>query len=162
MKMALIGLVLLIVGGGWYLYHSGNANNNKVVTSPSPTSSVVDYRASFKIYANGTMRIFTDPRYHNQSPDVYLEVTDPSIVHVKKRGITWGKFFDTLPSPMKVRKDCLTTGTNQLFCSGADGMLRFFLNEKETSDLLEKKIMQGDKALVTFGNDDTLIESQLQ
>lgn len=166
MKIVFIGIGILGILGAAYYFGFSSPNQKSTtqqepVSSASPTSSVVDYRSGFKIYTNGTMRIFSDPRYHNQSPDAYLEAVDPSIVHVKKRGVTWGNFFDTLPSPMKVRKDCLTTGTSQLFCSGPDGTLRFFLNGVETRDLLGKEIVHGDRVLVTFGNNEEVIQQQL-
>lgn len=118
--------------------------------SPATTGKIVGMKASFKIITNNTTRIFTDPKYHNRSEDVYIESSDPTVVHVTKVGITWDEFFKTLPSPMKVTKDCLTTGTGQLFCTNDVGSLKFYLNNKEDPDLLEKQIKDGDKALIEY------------
>jgi hypothetical protein len=54
-------------------------------------------KASFTIVTGTITRSFRDEKYHNQSPDVYIESVNPAIVHVKKTGITWDDFFKTLP-----------------------------------------------------------------
>lgn len=107
-------------------------------------------KASFSIITKGTTRIFTDPKYHHLSEDVYIESPNPNIVNVKKTGLTWNDFFKTLPVPMKLNKDCLTTGTDQLFCTGKDGVLEFYLNDKLEMNLLDKEIKQDDKVLIRF------------
>lgn len=117
-------------------------------TSPSFQDEKVDLKASFTILTKGTTRIFTDKKYHNLSEDVYLEASDSSIIHVKRKGITYDDFFETLP--MKLTKDCLTTGTGQVFCTGQNGTLRFYLNDVEDKDLLDKEIRDKDKILIEF------------
>lgn len=128
-------------------------------SSPSPTSvpisppstpqtQEVDIRASFQIITQGVVRSFKNPKYHQKSLEVYLLVDDPSVVHAKRTGITWNDFFKTLP--MKLTKDCLTTGDGETFCSGSGGALSFYLNDKEDSDLLDREIKDGDKALIKF------------
>lgn len=68
----------------------------------------------------------------------------------KKKGVTWDDFFKSLP--MKLTKDCLTTGTGQLFCTNDSQVLNFYVNGGSDPNALEKEIMQGDKLLVTYGN----------
>ena len=119
-----------------------------------------DKRASFAIFTNGTFRIFTDSRYHNQSSDVFLTEAEPNIVYVKKEGITWGDFFKTLP--MTLSKECLTTGTGQRFCTGETGLLGFYLNGERDPNALDKEISDEDKLLVSFGSqNEEEIQSQL-
>ncbi len=108
-----------------------------------------EFTASFAIYTNGTKRIFSDSKYHNQSPDVFLEAADPSSIFVKKQGIVWKDFFETLP--FSLTKECLVTGTKQTFCTSQNGRLRFFLNGQESPDALELPIQAGDFLKVTFG-----------
>ncbi len=93
-------------------------------------------------------RSFTNPKYHNQSPDVYISSDDPTKVHVTKAGTTWDDFFKTLP--MKLTKDCLITGDGETLCDGKDGTLKFYLNGVEDKDLLEREIKEGDRALIKF------------
>ena len=121
-----------------------------LTSNPTPqnqkTNQTVDIKASFSIVTGTITRSFSAEKYHNQSPDVYLESADPTIVYVKKIGITWDDFFKTLP--MKLTKDCLTTGDGETFCNGKNATLKFYLNNIETPDLLDKEIKDGDKALI--------------
>ncbi len=159
-----VGLaVFLFVSFGFFL----STRKTEVTPSPSatPIASVsedikVDIKASFAIFTNGTLRIFTDPKYHNLSADVFIQSTNPNVVQVKKIGITWDDFFKTLP--MSLKKECLITGTKQTFCTADDGRLRFFLNGVEDKDALDKPIANGDKLLVTFGKEsDVQIDQQM-
>lgn len=118
--------------------------------TPTPTTQdvQVDIHASFTIITGNITRSFKAEKYHNKSPDVFIEASDPTIVHVTKKGITWDDFFKTLP--MKLTKDCLITGDGETLCDGEQGFLKFYLNDLETPDLLDKEIKEGDKAVITF------------
>jgi len=135
-----------------------------VLSSLTPTPIIpdgVDRQATFAIFTNGTFRIFTDPRYHNKSQDVYIEENNPNVVQVKKSGVTWGDFFLTLP--MKVTANCLTTGTGQEFCSNKTHTLKFYINGVPFSDVLSEEIKPQDKLLISYGPEsDPDIENQLQ
>ena len=99
--------------------------------------------------------------YHNLSTDVYIEDSNPNIVHIKKAGLTWDDFFKTLP--MKLMRDCLMTGTGQTFCTNGTHSLKFYVNRYANADALDLKINDGDRLLVSYGTrDDALVESQLQ
>lgn len=113
-----------------------------------PDSIGVNIKASFTIITGSITRSFKAEKYHNQSPDVYIESVDPTVIHVKKTGITWDDFFKTLP--MKLTKDCLITGDGETFCSGKGGTLKFYLNDIVNPHLLDKEIRDGDKALINF------------
>ena len=134
--------------------------------SPTPMPQVaeeveVDTKASFTIFTNGTLRIFTDSRYHNLSSDVYIESPNSTVVHVKKVEITWDGFFKTLP--MKLTSDCLTTGTGQVFCTNETSALKFYINGQLDTAALSRVINSGDKLLVSYGPpDDSAIPNQLQ
>ena len=134
-----------------------------VLQSPSPTLEMqksVDYKARFAIHTNGIKRVFVSSMYHNLSKDVYIEASDPSIVHVKKDGATWMDFFATLP--FKLSKDCLTTGTNETFCTTKNATLKLYLNGVRNDNLLTEKINHGDWALISYGTEnEAQIKSQL-
>jgi len=131
--------------------------------TPSPTLEVlkdVNYEARFAIYTNGIKRVFTNPMYHNLSKNVYIEASDASIVHVKKDRVMWMDFFMTLP--FKLNKDCLTTGTNEMFCVTKNATLKFYLNGAKLDSLLFTPIKDGDWALISYGSEnEEQIKSQL-
>jgi hypothetical protein len=115
------------------------------IEAPIPET---DFDARFEIYTKGTKRIFEDSKYHNQSVNVYLEATDPSIVNVKSPGVSWDDFFKTLP--FSLDKECLVTGTGQKFCSGESGRLQFVLNGFEDPNILDKEIHENDFLEIKF------------
>src|SRR3989338_991461 len=166
MKSALIiaGILILVAGAIFAL--SSSKPKAEPLESPTPTPQAaeeveVDTKASFAIFTNGTLRIFTDSRYHNLSPDVYIESPNPNIVHVKKAGITCDDFFKTLP--MKLEDDCLTTGTGQTFCTNETRALKFYINGQLDAATLNRVINSGDKLLVSYGPlNDPAIEYQLE
>src|SRR3989344_2956506 len=159
MKKLLLILIPVIAIFSLVFYLNSSRKKTAPATSPTPTTfevsptktqEKVDITASFEIYTNTTKRIFTASMYHNLSEDVYITSDNPSIIHVKKAGVTWADFFATLP--MKLSKDCLVTGTKQTFCTGQEGSLRFFINDQENPDALDEVINEGDFLKVTYGS----------
>lgn len=157
--LILLAIAILVFSmSGVLIYRTSSsaqsvAQKSEIVSLPAsstPSSQATDFTASFEISTNGTKRIFTQAMYHHQSPDVYIENSDPSIIHIKKTEVTWNDFFKTLP--FSLTKNCLITGTKQKFCSTETKKLRFFLNEVETPNALENKIKPSDHFEVTYGN----------
>lgn len=144
-------MILLLIAATLTACTKTSTSTSAPVNSPlvTKTETLKDIKASFIIYTNGTRRDFTASKYHNQSTDIFLEAATPNIVNVKKSGLTWADFFKTLP--MKLEKDCLTTGTGQVFCNNDNGSLKFYLNGQLNPNALEMEIKEGDKLLVTYG-----------
>lgn len=146
--------VILLSIFGFVLFSSKQTHSQLDLNNEAPTITTVpvtNIKASFAIFTNGTFRIFTAPMYHNLSPDVYIEASNPNGVNVKKTGITWNDFFFTLP--FKITPDCLTTGTKQTFCTGDKGTLQFYINGEKNAKALSQEIKVGDKLLITFGTE---------
>ncbi|MBI4009511.1 hypothetical protein HY357_04705 [Candidatus Roizmanbacteria bacterium] len=159
--------IILVIFGLSVLLSKGQSKSVSLMKESldvSPTAQgdkVVDHKASFAIFTHGTFRIFTAAMYHNLSEDVFIQADNPNIVHVKKAGTTWDDFFKTLP--FKLTKSCLTTGTGETFCNGQNGTLRFYLNGVKTDNLLDTEIQNGDKTLISFGNEnEDIVQKQLQ
>lgn len=150
--VSFIAIVVVLVTG-FILFNKPRTLKKSFQTlTPSPQKQEVNPpaggKASFTIITDNTTRSFKAEKYHNKSPNVYIESVDPSVVHVKKIGITWDDFFKTLP--MTLTKDCLITGDGETLCNGKGGTLIFYLNDVETPNLLDKEIKDGDKALIKF------------
>lgn len=118
------------------------------VGNSSEQSEKEDFIAYFEINTLGTKRDFSASMYHNLSPDVFIQEDEINVVHVKKKGVTWGDFFETLP--MKLTKECLTTGTNETFCNTQDKRLSFFVNGYSEPNVLEQEIKPGERLLVLY------------
>jgi len=159
----LIGLVILGLASYYVFVKSSNnkllqtQSNLRITSAPTPNPNV-DYHAAFAIFTNGTFRIFTASMYHNRSVNVYIENPNPNIIYIKKRETTWSDFFSTLP--MKLTKECLTTGTKQMFCTSNSSTLKFFLNGMRDDNLLDREIKDGDKALISYGPKDEDVKNQ--
>lgn len=149
MKIVL-GLGILVVITALVLVNRSSrpSPSSELSVSPTPTVEEVNFTATFTIVTRGLTRNFTASMYHNRSSDVYIEANDPSVVIVKKQGITWNDFFSTLP--FKLTRDCLTTGTGETFCSGDGGTLKFYRNDVEDPNLLDREIAPGDRVLIDF------------
>lgn len=155
--VVLVGIYLLLTQASKFVTKTTSPESSTIAN----ISSKADYSASFAIFTKGTFRIFTASMYHNLSKDVYIQADNPNIVYVKKKGITWNDFFKTLP--LKLTKDCLTTGTKQTFCTNINEKLRFYVNGKEVVNALDNQIEAGDQLLVTYGNEsEAQIQIQLQ
>lgn len=141
-------IIVLAVAAIVYLNRTTTSDKTSDQTSQYTTGKFESISANFEIYTFTTKRIFTDAKYHNQSENVYIEALDPSKIIVRSPNITWSDFFATLP--MKLTKDCLTTGTGQVFCTGEPGTLKFFINGAGDPNALEKEINEGDLLKVIF------------
>jgi len=171
MKKVLVGLFLLTaVSWLFYVFYtqvaaplafpSQKTANPVPVLESKDKKEAKEVKARFLIFTNGTKRVFTNPKYHNRSKEVYITAADPSVVTVAKPGITWKQFFASLPAPMKVTEDCLITGTGQEFCTNDILTLSFYLNGKQVTDILKQEIKPMDQLLISYGNE-KLIEEQL-
>ncbi len=115
--------------------------------SPTPITK----KAKFLIFTNGLKRDFSSSMYHKLSQVVYIEAQDPTIVYVKNENLTWNDFFRTLP--FELTKECLTTGTGEIFCNSGDQRLAFYLNGVKKDNLLDTIINDQDQALISFGTE---------
>ena len=158
----IIGSLLVLVIVGFFIFSSSKPKPTSIATTHQLQQETrVEIKASFAIFTNRTFRVFTASMYHNLSNDVFIEASNPNIVRVRKKGITWDDFFKTLP--MKLTRDCLTTGTGQSFCTNSNQTLKFYINGKVDSNALDRIINEGDQLLVSHGvGDDTEIQKQLQ
>lgn len=152
-KLLIIVLVTISLIAGYIFLNEDNSSQKTssiTQTEDKMEKEAIVKKANFKIITNGTTRIFTDSKYHNQNEYVFIEKIDPSIVIVKKENIKWSDFFNSLPSPMKLTKECLTTGTGQGFCTNESKKLYFFLNGNETSNVIDLVIKNNDNLLIEY------------
>lgn len=145
-------VVISFLGLLFLVFNNQKPQAPQTIVDSSPTPTVLDEKvniqASFTMITGNITRSFKTEKYHNQSADVYIENPDPTTVYVKKKDITWDDFFKSLP--MKLTKDCLITGDGETLCNQKQGSLKFFLNDSEDPNFLDREIKEGDKALIKF------------
>ena len=147
--LIIIAAFVAIISATIYLNKPQTPQITSQTPTPTPFSEEkVNIKATFTIMTGNITRNFLAEKYHNLSGDVFIQADDPTIIHVKKMGITYDDFFKTLP--MKLTNDCLITGDGETLCSDEGKTLKFFLNDIETPDFLEKEIKEGDKVLIKF------------
>ncbi len=159
-----IGILLIVLFFAGIISLTLSSRSNKkpdeTLINKSGARTQTEKRASFAIYTNGTLRIFTDSKYHNQSDEVFINPDLPNQVTVLKSGTTWRDFFTTLP--MKLEEDCLTTGTGQTFCNNEKYSLQFYINGVKNQKALDEEIKDNDKLLITYESEDSLeIQKQI-
>lgn len=143
--------IVLLVGAGLAISYFSSKNSTEpqeIGQEEGASAENTDFTASFEIYTNGTLRNFSAKMYHNLSPDVYIESKNSSLIRVKKKGVTWGDFFDTLP--MELTHECLTTGTGERFCTGSKGELTFQINGVKVDNFLDRVINEDEKATTKY------------
>lgn len=148
-KRIILGIsiaVLIIFGLLVFNFSQSNESSNNFGTNELTRET--NYTASFAIYTNGTFRVFTSPMYHDLSPDVFIKIQNPNIIQVKKPNLTWRDFFNTLP--FELNETCLTTGTQETFCTNETHKLQFYLNGSLNQNALNQTIYPNDKLLVTY------------
>ena len=166
-KFVFIGLTSLVFISGLAFFFATSdkplpilkSSENQNTSAEEPADGEI--RAKFLIYTNGTRRDFCDSRYHNLSNEVFISPDKPSEVVVLKEKTTWNDFFMTLP--MKITKECLTTGTGQVFCSNETKSLKFYINDILSPGALTREIEDRDRLLISFGSEvEDKIELQLK
>ena len=166
--LSLIAFILIVVFTAIWLIGKRDSNQTDLQKEvETPVMEMLDHgnpvrkRASFAIFTNGTLRVFTASMYHNLSKDVYIEGDNPTEVIITKEGITWDDFFSTLP--LKLTSECLTAGTGETYCTNESKSLKFYINGERKDNILEVVINEGDRLLISFGDDNQeVIDQQLQ
>lgn len=114
----------------------------------------IDIQARFLIYTNGTKRILFAKKYLMQWQDAFLRTDNPSIIHVRARGVRWDDFFYSIP--IDINQTCLYISDKQQFCSKGANELKFYLNGEKAPNLLSREIHDGDRALFTYGSENSI------
>lgn len=153
-KLLFITFLTFLLISGYLLLNKNNSTQTKTTklqTDEGKAKKEVSIKtAKFKIVTNGTTRIFTESKYHNQNENVFIEKNDPNTIIINGENIMWSDFFNSLPSPMKLTKECLTTGTGQKFCNSNNKKLFFYLNNNEDLEVLDKTIKDNDNLLIEY------------
>lgn len=152
--VGILVLITLATGVGLYVFYYKPLVNNSPTPSPQQTSTLGETRedrAAFGVYINNQVKPFTSPEFLNRSKDAFISKEEPNIVHIYNSEMTWGAFFKTLP--VSLSNECFITEKGENFCNGNNGSLQFFVNGIKVDSILNKKMSDGDRLLITFGKE---------
>ena len=118
------------------------------------------------IHASMLVKIFGDkfdfstPNYQVKTPWIHFENQDGDTIHRHSTGVELEFLFNSMN--IAVDDNCFVFPDGRQFCTNEDYSLKFYVNQQLVKDLREYIILEDDRILITYGNEDQLaIDSQL-
>ena len=118
------------------------------------------------IHASVLVRIFGDkfdfslPNYQIKTSWIHFENQDGDTIHRHASGVDLEFLFNSLS--ISLDEDCFTFPDGRAFCTNEDYSLKYFINHKQVNDIREYVVMEEDRILISYGNEDQdAIEKQL-
>ena len=118
------------------------------------------------IHSSMLVRIFGDkfdfslPNYQIKSSWIHFENQDGDTVHRHASGVELEFLFNSLG--IGLDEDCFEFPDGRQFCTNEDYSLKYFINHRQVNDIRDYVVMEEDRILISYGNDDNIvIEQQL-
>lgn len=116
--------------------------------------------ASMLVRLFGDKFDFSPPAYQIKSSWIHFEAQDENTIHRHSSGVTLGYLFETLS--IGLTDECYIFPDGREFCTNEDYSLKFYINHQQVPDIEEYVLQEGDKVLISYGNEDqNQIEAQL-
>lgn len=159
MTAGVLGIVVVIVGYSAFTF----VNNQGSVPGAPPGSGVLgdDHtHTSILVRIFGDKFDFSSPAFQIKSSWIHFEGQDGDTIHRHSTGVTLGYLFATLG--ITVNFECFIFPDGRPFCSNDDYSIKFFINHEQVSDIAGYVIDEGDKILISYGNESSgEIDAQL-
>ena len=159
MATGILALVALAVGYSGYLFVTMDAN---VPGAPPGAGKLGDAHE----HASLLVKIFSDkfdfsvPSYQIKSSWIHFEASDGTTIHRHSSGVTLGYLFENLR--IGIDSECYIFPDGRQFCTNEDYSLKYYINHQIVKDVSDYVIEEGDRILITFGNETPeQIEEQL-
>ncbi len=159
MAAGILTLIALIVGYSGYVFVTMDAD----VPGAPPGAGKLGGEHE---HASLLVRIFNDkfdfavPSYQIKSSWIHFEESDGTTIHRHASGVTLGYLFDSLN--IGIDSECYSFPDGRQFCTNEDYSLKYYLNHKSVDSINDYVIQDGDRILITFGNETPeQIEEQL-
>ena len=118
------------------------------------------------IHASILVKIFGDkfdfslPNYQIKTSWIHFENQDGDTVHRHASGVELEFLFNSLN--IAISDDCYIFPDGREFCTNEDYSLKYFINHKQVNDIRNYIVMEEDRILISYGNEDQdAIEQQL-
>ena len=159
MATGILAIIVLIVGYSGYIFVTMDAN---VPGAPPGAGKLGDAHE----HASLLVKIFTDkfdfsvPSYQIKSSWIHFEESDGTTIHRHSSGVTLGYLFENLG--IGINSECYIFPDGRQFCTNEDYSLKYYINHQIVKDINDYVIEEGDRVLITFGNETPeQIEEQL-
>ena len=107
--------------------------------------------ASLLVKIFGDTFDFSVPSYQIKSSWIHFEESDGTTIHRHASGIKLGYLFDGLK--IGVDSECYVFPDGRQFCTNEDYSLKYFINHQKVSDIQNYVYEDGDRILITYGNE---------
>ncbi len=155
----ILTLIALIVGYSGFVFVTQDSN----VPGAPPGAGKLGGEHE---HASLLVRIFNDkfdfavPSYQIKSSWIHFEESDGTTIHRHASGVTLGYLFDSLN--IGIDSKCYAFPDGRQFCTNEDYSIKYYLNHQLVDGINDYVIQDGDRILITFGNETPeQIEEQL-
>ena len=150
MAAGILTLIALIVGYSGYVFVTMDAD----VPGAPPGAGKLGGEHE---HASLLVRIFNDkfdfavPSYQIKSSWIHFEESDGTTIHRHASGVTLGYLFDSLN--IGIDSKCYAFPDGRQFCTNEDYSIKYYLNHQLVDGINDYVIQDGDRILITFGNE---------
>ena len=107
--------------------------------------------ASILVRIFGDKFDFSGPAFQIKSSWIHFEAQDGTTIHRHSSGVTTGYLFETLG--ITIDDQCYVFPDGRQFCTNEDYTLKYYVNHEQVSDISEYVFEDGDRILITYGNE---------
>jgi len=155
----ILALIALIVGYASYEFITMDAD---IPGAPSGAGKLggEHEHASLLVRIFGDKFDYSVPSYQIKSSWIHFEESDGTTIHRHSSGVTLGYLFENLR--IGIDSECYIFPDGRQFCTNEDYSLKYYINHQIVKDVSDYVIEEGDRILITFGNETPeQIEEQL-
>ena len=149
--VGVLAVIAVIVGYAGYLFLTmtveapGGPENAGALGSEHSHAGIL-----VKIF--GDTFDFSAPAYQIKSPWIHFESRDGSTIHKHATGVELEYLFNSIS--IGIDEKCFIFPDGKSFCTNEDYTLKYFINGKQVNDIRDYEIIEDDKILIVFGNED--------
>ena len=149
--VGVLAVIAIIVGYAGYLFLTmtveapGGPENAGALGSEHSHAGIL-----VKIF--GDTFDFSAPAYQIKSPWIHFESRDGSTIHKHATGVELEYLFNSIS--IGIDEKCFIFPDGKSFCTNEDYTLKYFINGKQVNDIRDYEIIEDDKILIVFGNED--------
>ncbi|MBC8252005.1 MAG: protein-disulfide isomerase [Candidatus Nitrosopelagicus sp.] len=137
-------------------------STNNIPGAPENAGKLGDehIHASMLVKIFGDKFDFATPNYQVKTSWIHFENQDGDTIHRHSTGVELEFLFNSMDIAMD--DQCFVFPDGRQFCSNDDYSLQFYVNQQKVEDLRKYIVEEGDRILITYGNEDQeTIDKQL-